>query len=260
MIKTPLFRYACLVTAAFALVTVSASASVIRQGSSYSPTGSDFSIVALQGIDPSEQLGQSGFNPQVNNNFEFDPSIGVTYDQGGGHLTDFGLGLYKDSSNATQSTGLRVNYNSAVDASSVSVTVEDFDVKLSDGGFNYQHKVAPSITLIGANNSIVHTFSPADIFPAMTEQPTANGHGESDVWNINFGTLLSNAHLSSSNITGFVLSADMSNNETSNSDPYLLLAVGNGIPMVPEASNYVAGIVALLIAALSLRRRRANAA
>lgn len=238
---------------------VSASAAVIRQGASYSPTGADFTIVALQGVDSGDPLGASGFSPQVNNNFEFDPSIGVTYDTGGGHLTDFGLGLYQDASHATQSTGLRVNYTAPVDAASVTITVEDFDIKMSDGGFNFAHKVAPTISLLGANNAIIATFNPSDIFPAMTERPTANGHGESDVWDINFGALLTRLHLSSSQITGFVLSADSANGETSNSDPYLLLAIGNGIPVVPEASNYIAGLVALVIAGLSLKRKGAKA-
>jgi hypothetical protein len=237
----------------------SASASVIRQGPTFSPTGSDFTIVALQGVDSGDPLGASGFSPQVNNNFEFDPSIGVTYDAGGGQLKDFGLGLYQTSNNATESTGLRVNYNAPVDAASVTITVEDFDIKLSDGGFNFAHKVAPTISLLGASNNIVATFSPSDIFPAMVEHPTANGHGESDIWDINFGALLTRLHLSSSQITGFVLSADSANGETSNSDPYLLLSIGNGIPVVPEASNYVAGLVAIVIAGLSLKRKSAKA-
>ncbi len=243
-----------------ALATVTAvSASVIRQGASYSPTGSDFTIVALQGVDSGDPLGVSGFSPQVNNNFEFNPSIGVTYDTGGGHLTDFGLGLYQDSNHATQSTGLRVNYAAPVDAASVTITVEDFDIKLSDGNFNFAHKVAPTISLLGANNAIVATFTPSDIFPAMVEKPNASGHGESDIWDINFGALLTRLHLSSSQITGFVLSADSTNGESSNSDPYLLLAIGNGIPVVPEASNYIAGLVAIVIAGLSLKRRSAKA-
>jgi hypothetical protein len=250
----------CAIVAAVALMTASAASSaVIRQGPTFSPTGSDFTIVALQGVDSGDPLGASGFSPQVNNNFEFDPSIGVTYDTGGGHLTDFGLGLYQNSSNATESTGLRVNYNAPVDAASVTITVEDFDIKLSDGGFNFAHKVAPTISLLGASNNIVATFSPSDIFPAMTERPTANGHGESDVWDINFGALLTRLHLSSSQIAGFVLSADSANGETSNSDPYLLLAIGNGIPVIPEASNYIAGLVAIVIAGLSLKRKSAKA-
>jgi hypothetical protein len=250
----------CAIVAAAALMTVStASSAVIRQGPTYTPTGADFTIVALQGIGASDPLGQSGVNPQVNNNFEFSPSIGVTYDQGNNHLTDFGLGLYQDSSHATQSTGLRVNYNAPVDAASVTITVEDFDIKLSDGGFDLQHKVAPTISLLGANNTVVATFGPSDIFPAMTERPTANGHGESDIWDINFGALLNQLHLSSSQITGFLLAADSAHGETSNSDPYLLLAIGNGIPVIPEASNYIAGLVAIVIAGLSLKRKSAKA-
>lgn len=250
----------CAIVGAATLAAVStASSAVIRQGPTYSPSGSDFTIVALQGVDSGDPLGASGFSPQVNNNFEFDPSIGVTYDTGGGHLTDFGLGLYQDSSHATQSTGLRVNYNAPVDAASVTITVEDFDINSHATGFDLQHKVAPAISLLGANNQIVASFGPSDIFPTMVERPPANGHGESDIWDINFGALLTRLHLSSSQITGFVLAADSANGETSNSDPYLLLSIGNGIPVVPEVSNYIAGLVAIVIAGLSLKRKSAKA-
>jgi hypothetical protein len=233
------------------------------QGNPYVPTGANFQIVGLQGIDAAHPLGQSGFQTQVNTDFEFTPSIGVSYDTGNGTLKDFGLGLYQDAAHNTFSTGLRTNYNTLVDAASVTITVEDFDVHLADGGFNYSKKVAPTITLLGANNSIFATFKPADIFPVMQEQPLAGGKkGESDIWDINFGDLLSKLHLADGQITGFLLSADMSNGETPNSDPYLLLSVGQGI-MVPEPANYAVGLAAIIFAGLFHLRQvrvRRNAA
>jgi hypothetical protein len=46
------------------------------------------------------------------------------------------------------------------------------------------------------------------------------------------------------------------------SDPYLLVAMGNGIPQVPEPANYLAGIAAIVILGMShftvLRRKTAR--
>ncbi len=259
MTRTSLTRQFGILASVLALGSVSTlSAGVILQGPSYSPAGSNFTIVALQGIDSTDTLGQAGFTPQVNNNFEFTPSIGVSYEQGG-KLTDFGLGLYQDASKVTQSTGVRINYNAPVDPFSLSVTVQDFDIKGNATGYNFQ-KVAPTLTLIGTNNQVVATFGQADIFPAMVQR-TDKGK-DTDIWDISFATLLQKAHLNPTEISSFVLAADMTNGEKANSDPYLLLAVGNGIPMVPEASNFIAGIVAVLIAGVAQARamRRRNSA
>lgn len=69
-------------------------------------------------------------------------------------------------------------------------------------------------------------------------------------------------HLADGPITGFLLYADALNGEQNNSDPYLLVAVGSGIPQVPEPANYLAGIAAFLMLGVShmtvLRRKRAT--
>src|SRR6201989_3030283 len=118
--KSLLPRPLGLTVCAAALLAVASSASaVVLQGNPYTPAGANFSIVGLQGIDASSPLGKTGFATQVNTDFEFTPSIGVSYDTGGGKLTDFGLGLYQNAAKATQSTGLRINYNGPVTASSV---------------------------------------------------------------------------------------------------------------------------------------------
>jgi hypothetical protein len=67
-------------------------------------------------------MGQSGVNTDVNQDFEFPGMFGVSYDSGGGHLTDFGLGLYSGPNNSVLSTGLLVNYNNLVTASSIAST------------------------------------------------------------------------------------------------------------------------------------------
>jgi hypothetical protein len=244
-----------LCAASLALISSTASAVVLR-GNPYVPTGANFQIVGLQGIDAAHPLGQSGLQTQVNTDFEFTPSIGVSYDTGNGTLKDFGLGLYQNAAHGLESTGLRTNYNAPVLASSVTITVEDFDINSSATGFNLSGKVAPTITLLGANNSVFATFGQADIFKALVADTTHVGHDGkpiSDVWDISFADLLSSLHLADGQITGFLLAADMANGEKA-SDPYLLLSVGNGI-MVPEPANYAVGVAAILFGALFHRRQ-----
>ena len=252
------------VLAAGALFVLSSTANAVMvQGNPYVPPGANFQIFALQGIDSSNPTGQSGFSPQVNTDFEFTPSIGVSYDQGGGSLKDFGLGLYSNASNQIQSTGLNVQYHQAVDAASVTITVEDFDISSKSTFFN-PNKVEPTILLLGPNNTVVAHASPKDIFPNLT-QNTTSGSKSTDIWNLNFGQLLNSLHLQDTSITGFVLSADMANGEIPSSDPYLLVAIGSGIPAVPEVTNYLAGVVAIAFAGLfhlrqfQLRRKTAKA-
>lgn len=220
-----------------------AGAAVVDVGNPFTPAGSDFQIFATQGIDNSNPLGQSGFSPQVNQNFEYQGSTGVAYDQGGGKLKDFGIGLYSDTSHQTESTGLLIRYNASVNAASVTITVEDFDIKNDKSQFFQSGKVAPGILLLGSNNTVIASADPAVIFADMTlKTPTSD-----DVWNVNLGQVLDTLHLPDTSVAGFLLYADQNNGEKANSDPYLLVSVGNGVPAVPEPSNYLAGAVAILI-------------
>src|SRR5580765_1740667 len=115
--------------AAVAFLAASNAHAVFLRGQPFTPAGANFSMFAVQGINPSAPTGISnGVSPQVNGDFEFQNSIGVAYDKGGGQLQNFGLGLYKDSANQVQSTGLWIKYNQPVDAFSVKVTLEDFDI------------------------------------------------------------------------------------------------------------------------------------
>jgi MYXO-CTERM domain-containing protein len=249
--KTKTGWYAGIFSAAALLGLSCAHAAVIRQGPTYTPSGADFTISALQGIDSSNPLGQSGFAPQVNNNFEFTPSIGVSYDKGNGQLTDFGLGLYAGANNTTESTGLKITYGQAVTASSISITVEDFDIKSTANGFNPQ-KVSPGILLLGANGNTIANFTPSQILPVLSEQ----GKAGSDIWTVDFGQLLTNANIADTAASGFVLYADSANGEKPSSDPYLLLSLGNGnMTSVPEVSTVLPllGVLGLAV----VRRRRA---
>ena len=249
-----------LLTVALAVAGQNAHATFLR-GQPYTPTGADFNISAVQGINPSNPTGTSGFHPQVNGDFEFKDSIGVSWDDGTGKLKDFGLGLYQDSAKALQSTGLMINYNQLVQASSVTITVEDFDITAGKDTFFKTNKVEPALILFGAGGSVFASLNPTQIFPYLTQNTTA-GQAKGDVWDLNFGAALNGLHLADGPISGFLLYADQLNGEQANSDPYLLVAVGSGIPTIPEPSNYVAAVAAIVILAVSqltiLRRKRAT--
>ena len=241
-----------LLAAAAFLFASSQAQAVFLRGQPYTPAGADYSIFAVQGIDASNPQGQSGFNPQVNGDFEFPGSTGVSYDNGSGKLTDFGIGLYNNAQNQVQSTGLNIQYNQLVDPNSVTVTVEDFDIDTKSTFFN-PNKVEPVVTIFGANHSVLGTANPTDVFPNLTAEA-----GKKDVWDLNLGALLSTLHISANSISGFMLSADMSNGEKPNSDPYLMISAGNGIPMVPEMGTFFP-VIGLLVAVLStqvLRRKK----
>jgi hypothetical protein len=95
----------------------------------------------------------------------------------------------------------------------------------------------------------------------MVQEPITGkgGKGGSDVWDINFGDLLSRLHLADAPITGFILAADMTNGEAPSSDPYLLLSAGSGVN-VPEPSAgwlLIAGL-ALVLGCVSRRAARPN--
>jgi hypothetical protein len=244
------------------LILVSTANATFIRGQPFIPTGADFSISAAQGIDSSNPNGQSGFSPKVNGDFEFKDSIGVSYDQGGGKLKDFGIGLYQDSAKNVESTGLLVQYNQPVSAFSVTITIEDFDIKPGDAFFK-TGKVEPIITLFGPGGTVFASLSPTAIFNAMTLNTSNSNSKSTDVWDLNFGKVLSGMNLADGPITGFLLYADSKNGEKTTSDPYLLVTIGSSIPFIPEASNYMVGAFAVLVLAISnltiLRRKKATA-
>jgi len=217
-------------------------------GAYYRPAGDDFTITALQGIDASNLSGNSAL---VNLDFEMNPSIGVTYDQGG-KLKDFGIGLYQTGHNGSvESTGLSVNYDTLVKASSANLTVEDFDISSLTSEFK-PGKVEPLISVYGPGNHLIGTATSSEVLESMT----AAGGKNKDVWNINIGTLLSNMHAKGTDVSRVVLFADAANGEKSNSDTFLLVAASKGQP-VPEPASLCALAFG---AAVLVRRRRAKKA
>ena len=94
------------------------------------------------------------------------------------------------------------------------------------------------------------------MFSALTYNSSLSTTNKADIWDLDFSKLFANLNLANTTISGFLLYADMLNGEKANSDPYLLVSVGNGIVVVPEASNYLAGAVAIAIGAFHVIRRR----
>lgn len=249
-----------LLISALVLAASNVAKAVVILGQPYNPGGdANFTITAVQGIDSSNPTGKTGFNPAVNKDFEFPNAIGVSYDKGNGTRTDFGIGLYAGPGNVTQSTGLRIDYTSLVTASSITVTVEDFDISAGKDKFFNPNKVEPTLLLLGANNTVFASANPTQLFSALSP---AAGALKGDTWTLDFAKVLQNLNLADGQISGFILGADMANGEKPNSDPYLLVSVGNGIPVIPEADTYAVGLFGIAVAFASARKlkRRTSSA
>jgi hypothetical protein len=239
-------RSLCSAVIAVAFATTATVSAQTRQGNPYVPPGANYTITAVQGVDDAHPLGQSG--AQVNTDFEFKPSIGVTYDQGNGRLKDFGIGLYEGPGKQAESTGLRIDYNTAVDPNTATVTVMDFDIKSLGAGFKTK-KVEPAMVLLGDGMNVLTTATPTDVLNVMT--PVA---GQDDTWTVNLGALLAEKHVNATSIKGVQLHADAKNGESTKSDPYLLKSANN--PMqTPEPGT----LLVLGAGALFARRRMKKA-
>src|SRR5690242_18063820 len=94
-------RNVCLALAVGLAIAGQNAHAVFLRGQPFTPANANFSMTAVQGINAANPNGASGLHPQVNGDFEFRDSIGVSYDDGTGHLKDFGLGLYQDSAHNT---------------------------------------------------------------------------------------------------------------------------------------------------------------
>ena len=232
-----------LVAGVLALVISNANATV-QLGNPYTPAGADYTITAKSGINSTNGSGGTSAGAQVNSDFEFKGTLGVSY-TAGNKVTDFGVGIYA-SGGSTVSTGLQVMYHQPALASSATVTLADFDLHSNAAFFN-PNKVEASVLVFSGANTF--SFDPAQVFAALTN--TTGPNGNEDYWNLNFGTLLSNSGQNANmTINGFLLYADSTNNEHVGSDPYFITSIGGIVP-VPEPSTYIGGlaIVALLIAA-----------
>ena len=238
-----IFTAPALLIAMLFLLPCGLQAAVVRVGNPAAPRlGATFDIFALQGLN---DLGVDSLAFAVNRNFEFDNSIGVTIDLGGGKLKDFGIGLYQDAAKVTQSTGLEVIYDQPIFASSATATVEDFDISSKDTFFKVG-KVEPRIALLGPGNIIIDIATPIQIFSNLVATAAGPGGAKDDTWNINFAGLAGKLGLTGQAINGFILFAHQGAGEEVSSDPYLLVSVGNGT-QIPEPST-----IALIIATAGL--------
>ncbi len=219
-------RHSAVVILAVAVcVGSNASAAAKRLGHSYIPSP-DYTIFSLQGIDSTSQFGDGNPNSQVNTDFEFTGGLGVTYDPGNGHLTDFGIGLYQNTAHATKSTGMLIQLTTPAPASQITVTLADFDINATATFFN-PNKVEPRIILFGPGGTVYANAGPVDIFHVLTvntTSPVATGKGAPDVWDLNLGALLASMHLANTTITKYQLYADATGGEKVPSDPYFFVS------------------------------------
>jgi hypothetical protein len=188
-------------------------------------------------------------------------TIGVSYTApNNGNLTDFGVGTYTFNK-VNFSTGLDLNYVSP--ALNVTLTLTDFDLNSSSTAFN-TGKVAPDITLFGANGLSLGTLTPTQIFTAMTAVPLFdnNGHPQtnSDVWNVDVNTLLADLGQAGTPISNVLLTSDLSLKsggtglQFSGTDPYFLIGSTATVP-VPEPSSALLLLTSAAVALLVTRRR-----
>lgn len=217
---------AAVILAVGVCVGSNASAAATRLGHSYVPSP-QYSIFSLQGIDAANMFGDGNPASQVNTGLEFTGGLGVTYDPGNGHLTDFGIGLYKNATNQVKSTGLRINLTTPTDAAKVVITLADFDINAGKDKFFNPNKVEPRIILFGPTGMVYANAGPTDIFSLLTvntTSPVATGKGAPDVWDLNLGALLAKMSLPDTNITGYQLYADASTGNKVPSDPYFFVS------------------------------------
>src|SRR5690349_9263085 len=97
-------RNLCLALALGLGVAAQNAHATFLRGQPFTPANANFSMSGVQGINAAHPTGVNFSKTQVNGDFEFKDSIGVSYDDGTGHLKDFGLGLYQDNSHNTFST------------------------------------------------------------------------------------------------------------------------------------------------------------
>jgi hypothetical protein len=213
-----------LILAVAVCVCLNATAATKRLGHSYMPTP-DYTIFSIQGIDSSNLFGDGNPLSQVNTDFEFTGGIGVSYDPGTGKLTDFGIGLYQNTAHQTKSTGLLIHLTTPTDAAHVTITLADFDINATSTFFN-PNKVEPRIILFGPTGTVYANAGPTDIFHLLTVNTTSSikGKGAPDVWDLNFGQLLTSLHMPDTNITGYQLYADASSGNKVPSDPYFFVS------------------------------------
>lgn len=230
---------------AIAVAAITGASAQTRLGNPYRPAGANYTLTGIQGIDDAHPSGTVS-GAQVNRDFEFAPSIGVTYTSPKGKLVDFGIGLYTGSSKGKyESTGLMITYDAIVKAATANVTVMDFDIKGNATGFN-PRKVTPVIDVYGPGGIFLAKAGPTEIFSVIKfESSAADG-----TWSINMGALLAAKGVAATDISAVRLSANWKNGERA-SDPYLFKSANN-----PTAVPEPATLCVLGLGALFLRRRR----
>lgn len=266
-------------------------------GSPFTPAGANFSLTALQGGTPdaSTITGSSTAGAQVSIGGELQTlgqppqptGFGVSVLGPNGQLNfnqQEGLGLYQPSGgNSVAADGLLITYTGPVTASSVTLTLADFDLNVhnitagttaaqglmaNNQPVSFLHdKVSPQILIQTAGGTVINVDPISNASSLILKSMEfASTQTNADTWTINIGTLLNglgvnpNTAITSIDLTESKNAVFDNNNGqpqslTTNSDPYFLIAAANGT-VVPEPSSIALIIGAVVVGATYWVRRR----
>ncbi|WP_395747746.1 PEP-CTERM sorting domain-containing protein [Prosthecobacter sp.] len=234
------------------------SASTIELSQPYTPAGQNYSITALQSMNPLTLQGAMAMGANPNVNLDFQGGFGVRYTNSSGSLVDFGIGLYYDagcnSGLQLSSTGLNVQFNQTISSQGLFLTIghlgfSDLSTDFSTG------TVAPTISVNGPSGPSF--FSAHDILAnhALTLLTSYDPIAQTDLWKIDVHALVGDALVN--NVT---LGADIHNGGgatmTVPSDPYFLVSANGGnCAMIPEPGSAFLILSAGLGCMIITRRR-----
>ena len=265
---------------AFALAISCASLNAAEQnlGSVFTPAGANFSLTALQGVTPdaSTITGSSTAGAQVSIGGELQTTgapaqptgFGVSVVGTNGQLNfnnQQGLALYQpNGANTVAADGLLIGYTGAVTASSVTLTLADFDLNIhnvtagttaaaaltaNNQPVSFLHdKVSPQILIQTAGGTVINVDPISNASSVILKSlQFAGTQFNADTWTLNIGTLLNSLGLKPNTaITSIDLTEsnnpvfDNNNGQpqaiATNGDPYFLIAASNGT-VVPEPST-----------------------
>ncbi|WP_395736104.1 PEP-CTERM sorting domain-containing protein [Prosthecobacter sp.] len=250
---------ASLVAALLLAAPALSSASTIELSQPYTPAGQNYSITALQGMNPLTLQGAMAMGANPNVNLDFQGGFGVRYTNSSGSLVDFGVGLYYDagcnSGLQLSSTGLNVQFNQTISSQGLSLTIGHLGISDLSTDFS-TGTVAPTIGVYGPGG-FTEFFSAHDILAshALTLLTSNDPIAQTDLWKLDVHALVGDTLVN--NVT---LGADIHNGSgatmTVPSDPYFLVAANGGnCAMIPEPGSAFLILSAGLGCMIITRRR-----
>lgn len=292
--QSKISNYLLSLALALAISCASLNAAEQNLGPVFTPAGANFSLTALQGVTPdaSTITGSSTAGAQVSIGGELQTGapaqptgFGVSV-FGNGKLNfnnQQGLALYQpNGANSVAADGLLISYTGAVTASSVTLTLADFDLHVTPAVgttaadalmannqlVSFLHnKVSPQILIQTAGGTVINVDPISNASSLILKSlQFAGTQFNADTWTLNMGTLLTGLGLNPNTaITAIDLTesnnAVFDNNNgqaqtmATNGDPYFLIAASNGTA-VPEPSTIALMIYVGVTVGATYRFRR----